>query len=226
MLQLKIGVVLALIAFPPMAALCSLNRLDYPSEADKRDLVVVLVAKRNLSLGTVIKEPTKYFIECKMPVDEAPKGCFHQIEALKYLKLKSPLSVGECVTKMHILTDADREERLKALVALVPPGHVMCTIRITPDFSGMVMPMDRVSVLLRPNDGEEASPLRVIVRNVLILCVDAGTIVRELDGRPSADFFLTVAVTPEQSKDLKDGAAQGKLYLRLFKGEIPDPAEN
>jgi Flp pilus assembly protein CpaB len=210
MLQLKIGIVLALIAIPPMAGFCPLNRMDYPSEADKRGHVVVLVAKKNLALGTVIKDPAKYFIEEKLPSAQAPEGYFGQIEQLKNQKLKKPLSEGACITKDYILTDADLEEVLKALI---PEGHVAFTVSAKMEgLGGWIQPMDLVDVVVVSPQDDGKVHARTLLKRVRVLSSDTD---ESVIGRAKWMALIKMDVTPEQSEQLKNAMRDGELRVFL-----------
>ena len=67
------------------------------------EMVKRLVAKKNLALGTVIKEPEKYFIEKEFPVDSAPKRGFESFDAIKNKKLTKPISEDAPITNDDVL---------------------------------------------------------------------------------------------------------------------------
>ena len=51
-----------------------------------------LVAKKNLQIGTVIKDPEKFFVEKDFPESSAPRKGFKSFEEIRNLKLSKPVS--------------------------------------------------------------------------------------------------------------------------------------
>ena len=223
--RFKIAVALALIAIPPalgtaflVARPTDLGNAEY----DGHDFVVVLVAKKNLAIGTVIKEPPRYFAEKKLPGTRAPQTFVHQFDELKYQKLRKGISEGDCITSDHLLTDADWEQYTERMV---PPGHLACTVPIDPQSSGAIQAMDRVDVVFVPNTREDGAAARIIVRNVLILNSDPPRPACEINEKSSRSEFVMLALTPDQSQELKKASARGTLCLFISKGVAAEQAE-
>ena len=80
-------------------------------------MVKRLVAKRNLALGTVIKDPEKYFVEKEFPEDSAPKKGYDNFDAIKNQKLTKPVSEDAPITKDDILENAGG-----SFAQSIPPG--------------------------------------------------------------------------------------------------------
>src|SRR5258707_553544 len=109
---LKISVTLCLIAVPPiLGAFCPVHH--------GREMVSVLVAKRNLAEGTVVNEPEKLFVEKYIDRADGPTTAVRAFDAVHHLKLRKAIAQGECVTEDHLWTDADTEAAIKAII---PPG--------------------------------------------------------------------------------------------------------
>src|SRR5262245_49875255 len=63
----------------------------------------VLVAKKNLPIGTLVKEPEKYFVEKEMPITVAPKKAIGDLAQLKGRKLTKPISEDVPITDNDLL---------------------------------------------------------------------------------------------------------------------------
>jgi hypothetical protein len=75
MFRLKIAVTGCLVTIPPiLATFLPPSQPDYNRDAEKCALITVLVAKENLPIGLVLREPTKYLEERKVLPQFAPKG--------------------------------------------------------------------------------------------------------------------------------------------------------
>jgi pilus assembly protein CpaB len=173
--------------------------------------VRALVAKKNLALGTVIKDPQKYFSEVLVAPSTAPKAPFHRLNEVKNLKLKKPIAEGECLTLDYIFTDAD------ALALMLPPGHVAITLPINPEgiAGGWVQPMDRCDLVLTIELDDGSSSSAVILTNALILATDTAAAASEQGTKLSTT--VTLAVLPRQVRRLRELSLWGELRIFLAK---------
>jgi Flp pilus assembly protein CpaB len=169
------------------------------------------MAKKNLALGTVIKDPQKYFSEVLVAPSAAPKAPFHRLDEVKNLKLKKPVAEGECLTPDYILTAAD------ALELMLPEGHVAITLEINPEgiASGFVQPMDRCDLVLTIEMDDGNSSSGIILTNALILATD--TAAASSDKAPKLTTMVTLAVLPRQIRRLRELSSWGELHLFLAK---------
>src|ERR1700730_13178788 len=132
------------------------------------EMVKRLVAKKNLALGTVIKEPEKYFVEKEFPVDSAPKRGFESFDAIKNRKLTKPISEDAPITNDDVLEGAGG-----SFAQAIPPGHEAVAIKVSPELiaGGFVRPMDKVNVIWTFRNGD-ASQSSMILQNMLVPATD------------------------------------------------------
>jgi pilus assembly protein CpaB len=212
MFRFGIGVLLFMIA----STIATSNVSASGPEQNVADLdavprVRVLVAKKNLALGTVIKDPQKYFSEVLAVPSAVPKAPFHPLSEVKNLKLKKPIAEGQCLTPDYILTNED------ALTLVIPPGHVAITLTINPEaiVGGCVLPMDRCDLILTIEMDDGSSSSATILTNALILATDTAAASSEKGTKLS--MTVTLAVLPRQVRRLKELSMWGDLRLFLAK---------
>src|SRR6266581_6093796 len=90
--------------------------------------VAVLIAKKTLNMGEIIKVPEELFDEKMFPKGEEPKAAIVELEKLKGRQLKRSLRTGDFVTPDDLI-DGKLEQGLKYIL---PPGHQAVGIRVSP----------------------------------------------------------------------------------------------
>jgi Flp pilus assembly protein CpaB len=200
--------------FAGSQALASLpEERDAQPDANKTpDLVTVLVAKKNLPVGTVIKEPEKCFEIKKVLAKHAPKGSFasfNRFNESNYSKLGKPISKGQFITQDHILTNDG------GIAEAIPAGQVAFTFPVIAHM-GNWQPMRKVNVALTApsENGEVVS--RTIMERVLVLH-EAEELCRDQTG--NLKLLVTLAVFPEQAAQLAGALSRGEVWLSLPKLE-------
>jgi pilus assembly protein CpaB len=175
-------------------------------------MVKRLVAKRNLALGTVIKDPEKYFVEKEFPEDSAPKKGYDNFDAIKNQKLTKPVSEDAPITKDDILEGAGA-----SFAQAIPPGCEALAIKVNPEgiAGGFVQPMDRVDVVWTLSRGD-ASKSQTILQNMLVLATDTDA-ARNTESQAKLATTVTIAVKPEEGQKLTLAAQNGELRLMLRK---------
>ena len=171
------------------------------------DLVTVLVAKKNLPVGTVIKEPEKCFEVKKVLAKHVPEGSFSSFDRFNendYSKLGKPISKGQFITQDHILTNDG------GFAEAIPAGQVAFTFPVSPAIFAWQRPFRKMNVVLTaPNaNGEEVS--KIIMEQVLVLH-EAEELCRDRKG--NLRQLVTVAVFPEQAAQLAGALSRGDLCL-------------
>jgi pilus assembly protein CpaB len=171
-----------------------------------------LVAKKNLQIGTVIKEPEKFFVEKDFAESSAPRKGFKSFEEIRNLKLSKPVSEDAPLTKDDLL-----DTNATTFTVQIPTGHEAVGIRVNPELiaGGFVAPMDKVDVIWTFNKGGD-SQSQIILQNMLVLATDTE------DGRPDDKraklaSTVTLAAKPDEAQKLSLAAHQGELRLSLRK---------
>jgi pilus assembly protein CpaB len=173
--------------------------------------VTVLVARQNIPMGTLLKEPEQLFEEKQFTKGEEPKRAIRAFEELKDHRLSKPLSAEQFVTPDDV-TDKSQDQ----FSGNLPKGMRAVSLKVNVDtiVAGFVLPhshVDIVSVVKRNNE-EQFS--KIILQNVLVLAVDT------LDRRPDdkqavVSSTVTVMVTPGQAEKLSLATELGTLRLIL-----------
>jgi Flp pilus assembly protein CpaB len=170
-----------------------------------------LVAKKSLPVGTVLKEPEKYFEEREFPDELAPKKGVESFESVKNQKLTKPISADAPLSKEDIL-GGDKADFSQA----IPVGYQALAIKVQTHTiaGGFVRPMEKVDVIWTMNRSQEALAM-TILQNVLVLATDLE------DGREGEKAKIastvTLAVKPDEAQKLTLAASQGELCLKLRK---------
>jgi pilus assembly protein CpaB len=179
-----------------------------PAEIEK---VSILVAKRNLSMGTLITEPEKLFDEKQVTKGEEPKKAIRSFEELKKSRLNKPLSAEQFVTSDDLI-DSDKGLNLdKGMRA------VALNVNAEKIAGGFVLPHTHVDIVsvISGNNGETTS--KIILQKILVLAVDQSAN-RPDDKQAVVASTVTVQVTPEQAQRLALAQKLGtiSLILRAF----------
>jgi Flp pilus assembly protein CpaB len=212
MVRLKIAVVLALVAVPPLlSAVVLLGEERDEGAAKTRSCVTVFAAKKELAAGTVIRDPSAHFVLKTVAPSTVPEGSFHQLEEIRNLQLTQSIAEGEYITKRH-----DYRSELKERVRQFLPGGVPITVQYDPGFGGLFQPMDRVNLFLVKATADGQSETKSIMANVLIVANDvevADDVEAVADTKPT----VTLAVLPAQAAQLKTDLRAGELHLSLVR---------
>ena len=175
-------------------------------------MVKRLVAKKNLALGTVIKDPEKYFVEKEFPEDSAPKKGYESFDQIKNQKLTKPVSEDAPITKDDIMEGSGA-----SFAQAIPPGCEALAIKVNPEgiAGGFVQAMDRVDVVWTLSRGD-ASKSQTILQNMLVLATDLDS-ARNAESQAKLASTVTIAVKPEEGQKLTLAAQNGELRLMLRK---------
>jgi pilus assembly protein CpaB len=183
----------------------------------EEEKVTVLVAKQNLPMGQLIKDPEKYFEEKQFTKGEEPRKAIQAFDQLKDHRLNKPLSAEQFVTPDD-LTNRDSE----GLQGMMQKGKRAVALKVNADSAvgGFVLPHSRIDIVsvISRNDTEKIS--KIILQNILVLAVDQ-TQIRPDDKQAVVANTVTVEVTPAQAEALSLATEMGtlRLILRSFGDE-------
>jgi pilus assembly protein CpaB len=181
------------------------------SKETDEEKVTVLVAKQNLAMGQLIKEPEKFFEEKQFTKGEEPRKAIQSYEQLKDHRLNKPLSAEQFVTPDD-LTDRNTE----GLQGQMRPGMRAVALKVNADSSvgGFVMPHSRIDIVSVMRRGDTDTISKMILQNILVLAVDQ-TQIRPDDKQAVVANTVTVEVTPAQAETLSLATEMGTLRLIL-----------
>lgn len=197
-----------------LAASYMTNRLL--AERGKQEPVVeekvnILVARKNLPLGTLLKNPEELFEEKPFIKGQEPKKAIKSFEQLKDKRLNKALAAEQFVSLEDLM-----DKSMDGLGAVMPKGMRAYGIKVTADGTsgGFVLPNSRVDVVWVQRKGDNDSSAKIILQNVLVLAVDTLN-VRPEDKQAHIASTVTLAVTPTQAERLCLAEQLGMLKLTL-----------
>jgi pilus assembly protein CpaB len=181
---------------------------DAKTEVEK---VPVLVAKRNIGMGTLINDPEKFFEEKQFIKEEAPKKAIRNLDELKNQRLNKPLSAEQFVTADD-LWDKEKD----GLAGRMRKGYRAVGLNVSAERTsgGFVLPNSHVDIVSVITDPKGKTISKIILQNILVLAVD------QLSNRPDDKSAVvantvTVEVTPEQAQRLALAQKLGSINLIL-----------
>jgi pilus assembly protein CpaB len=172
--------------------------------------VSVLVAKKNLNMSTLIKNPEALFEEKFFTKGEEPKKAIRTFDVLKDKRLNKPISAEQFVTEEDL---ANRQD--DGMAAVVQPGMRAIGLKVNVESSGggFVLPHSRVD-LVHVVKSEKETTSKIIMQNVLVLAVDQAAVKPE-DKNSFVPQTVTVEVTPTQAETLALAQDIGSIRLIL-----------
>jgi pilus assembly protein CpaB len=182
--------------------------------------VHVLVAKKKIALGTLIKKPEDFFKRARYVKGTEPKDALSEFAQVKDKRVIRALTEDEPIRAKDLMADLPLASRL-------PPNTVACSLKVSNAMlsSGFFLPHSRVDVIVTVRKNDKESESKVLMKNVLMMAVDDG------EGQQSeAVQRVIVAVTKEQAVILRRAQKEGKLSLVLRpnlpeKKPLPKPAK-
>jgi pilus assembly protein CpaB len=184
------------------------ERNDNPVEEEK---VKVLVARKNVPQGTLIKNPEEWFVEKDFTVSDAPKKAVRSFDEVKERVLSKPLSAEQWV----IADDLLRKDQ-QGLATSIPKGMRAMAIKVNVDtvVAGFVQPNSRVDVINTVGGNDEKSYSRTLLQNMLVLAIDTID-TRDQEKHAIISSTVTLAVTAEDAQALSMAQRMGELRLVL-----------
>ncbi len=186
------------------------SRLSQPA---KPATTLLLVAARNLPVGTLIRDPDLRQVEWAGPV---PPNAV----------LKREDIVGRGVVANIYQDEPILETRLApkgagaGLAATIPPGMRAVAVRVNEvvGVGGFVVPGMRVDVLISGNppnvSGNIGTVARTLLQNIEVLSAGQN-IQKDAEGKPVSVPVVNLLVTPEQAEALTLAGNEARIQLVL-----------
>src|SRR5438876_3997364 len=149
-----------------LAASYMTSKVIADKNAQTDEKVTVLVAKKNLSMGTLLDVPEKYFEEKQFTKGEEPKKAIRTFDDLKDRRLNRPLTAEQFAT-VDDLIDKD-----KGLVVQKGMRAVGLNVNAASMVGGFVLPHSHVDVVSVVNGANGESNSKIILQNIVVLAVD------------------------------------------------------
>ena len=174
------------------------------------ETVPVVLASRDLSLGTVLTEEDLRVVE--WPAGAMPNGFSNTRQ-----ELVGQAIIRDVHTNEPILATNLADTGLRGMIPLIEPGMRALSVRVDEvvGVAGFVTPQTRVDIILiMTPDGSSEAMSKVILQNIQTLA--AGQQIQETaDGEPITVTVVTVLVTPEQAETLALAAEEGQIQMAL-----------
>jgi pilus assembly protein CpaB len=186
-------------------------------EQEQVEKVSVLVAKRNINMGDIIKDPVALFEMKEYVKDQEPKDAIREFEQLKGRQLKIPRRAGDSIRVDDLISSTDPAAFFSAHL---PTGYRAVGLRV--DLQGSVagfatLPLSRVDIVNTVRRGEgRGSYSNFLLENVLVLGIDGAT-QRDESGKAMPGNIVTFALSPEDVLKLNLARDMGSLTLALRK---------
>jgi pilus assembly protein CpaB len=193
-------------------ALGYMNRPLSPRSASANAMTHIVVAARDLAVGTVLAPGDVKKID--WPALTVPPGYAGSEEEVMGRGVITPVSANEPLMTAKL---ADKDAG-GGLPIVIPEGMRAVSVEVDEviGVAGFVTPGTRVDVLVtfsESGDRDEAAT-RVILQNVQALA-SGQTIQRSANGEPQTTTVITLLVTPEQAEKLTLAATEGHIQLAL-----------
>lgn len=174
----------------------------------------VIVAARNLDVGTVIKDGD---LSVGQWVGTVPKGAVTNKEAVTGRGVVSMLYEGEPILETRLATAGAGG----GLAATIPPGMRACAVKVNDvvGVAGFVVPGMRVDVLITGNapgsaGATQGPKAKTILQNVQVLSAGQN-IQKDAEGRPVNVQVVNLLVSPEQAEVLSLAGNETRIQLVL-----------
>ena len=180
-------------------------------EALQHRQVEIVVAARNLSPGNQVDAASIKL--AAWPRDNLPQGAITDASQAEGQIVKQIVIENEPIVSAMLL---ERGKSGGVLPFLIPDGMRAMSIPVTPvsDMSGMILPHNRVDVLVTSNAGGSPNErTRIVLQNVEVLAVQ--TVLESASNEPQHAEVVTLLVTPNDAERLAAAIRLGTLQLAM-----------
>jgi len=185
----------------------------------KKDHTRIIVAKRGLPAGTLIKKP---HLRWQAWPDTGVSDAYlvdgkTNLESLVGTVVRQGIAAGEPITETRVV----RPGQHGFMAAVLRPGFRAITVgvNITSGVAGFVFPGDRIDLILSHSVGREGQNGRVrrasetVLTDVRVLAIDQST--NDQAEKPNPSKSVTLEVTPKQVEIVSLVSDIGRLSLSL-----------
>lgn len=208
LLALLAGTVAAFLAYRFLRDPIGAAVMDRPSEA----VVQVVVAARNLSVGSVVRPEDVRLVD--WPGAALPAGYSRTAAEVVGRGLLTAVALNEPLLSSKLALP----EAGGGLSILIPEGKRAMSVRVDDviGVAGFVVPGTRVDVLvtLDRTAGQEDPATQLILQNIEVMA-SGQSIQRDSRGEPQAATVVTLLVEPEEGERLALSSTNGRIQLAL-----------
>ena len=192
--------------------------------SNKPDMVMVLVAAKNLDQGMKLEEVEKLFVRKPFPRESVPQDAVDDVSQLKGKTLQRTVRPGTHVT----LEDVTPKSAIVLPVKADGTMYKAMAIKVAPEtvVGGLVLPGARVDVISveRFTNGKVVS--QTVLQNVLVVAVNTMTQTPDQVNSVKDAATVTLAVTLKEGKILYLAGKRGEISLLLRSKDDQGLAKN
>ena len=193
-----------------LVAMLGVKQVISQKPAETAETVMVLSAIAEIQPGTALDEMNTKFVETALT--SIPEGAVTDIKEIEHRYLKVPVMPGDWILK-NKLTESRGAE------ASIPEGMGIVTIPVdaTTSHSGMLLPGNRIDLLLTYSDassGESLQKTITVLEYVEVFAVDNRVYGIDKEGDAQAKN-ITLLVAPEQGKAVTLAGKVGTLSTMM-----------
>lgn len=216
-MRTRTGVILVLaLVSGLLAAYLAINFLgddggQKQAEQTAGDVVNVVVAARNMDVGTVLSPDDVALV--KWPAQSVPEGYSGELSEVVGRGLLFPVSQNEPLLSSKLA----RSEAGGGLPIVIPEGKRAVSVAVDQiiGVAGFVLPGTRVDVIATLSEGRgDETESEIILQNIEVLSAGQ-TYQRQVGGEPMTASVVTLLVTPEQAEQLTLATSDGLIQLAL-----------
>jgi pilus assembly protein CpaB len=178
-------------------------------EAALRNSVEIVVAARDLSLGT--KLDLSAVKSTRWPKDSVPEDAVKDPRACIGTIAKASIPKNDPIVRSKLFS-GDKASGILPLMIPVGMRAVSVQVDEVADISGFVAPGSRVDVLVALSEGN-TSRSKIVLENVEVLA--AAQTIEQRNDKPEVVKVVTMLVTPEESEHLALATKEGTLRLAM-----------
>jgi pilus assembly protein CpaB len=172
----------------------------------------ILVAARDLELGTMLKDSDLSFADWSGP---APPHSMQKREDIVGRGVIATTYAGEPVLETRLAPKGAGA----GLATLIPKGMRAAAVKVDEvvGLAGFVVPGMRVDVLMSgapPSEQRSSSESKTILQNIEVLSAGQ-TFQRDAEGKPVTTQVVNLLVTPEQAETLNVASTGTKIQMVL-----------
>lgn len=225
--------VILLVAGVIVAFLAIAIRSRLSSEPEVQASANIIIAKRDVSLGTLINSAADLDYapapEGANPEEVLPQAT-NRIEDFNGAVARKPLKAGEVIVKSSLMKSGEGG----FMSAVLEPGKraISVAVNATSGNAGFISPGDRVDLIVthrirsgnRDQGGQDSVVSETFVRNVRVLAVDQ--MLDNPDNKAILAKTVTVEVSDGQAEQIAVATEMGKISMALRSASNEPVAKN
>jgi pilus assembly protein CpaB len=185
------------------------SQIAVPVEEEKIPAVRVVVAKRDLDIGTPLSPDHLTLTE--WPRGSVPKGTFHDISDVKDRTIITKLWAGAPVLTSYLAPHGSGA----GMVAAITPGMRAMAVRVdeVSGVGGFVLPNTYVDII-NVNDDRKNRSVNTVLKRIRVLAIAQETFTE--DGKPKIVKTVTLELDPKDAEKLALQMHDGNIHLALL----------